>query len=129
MLRFWDFAAALANSIVFRLKGSRESSQPLGNYLWAAAVGTVLVLLGRALAVYPITALFRRSAIATNRLTRHILFSGGLRGALALAAPAALPEHDALMGVAFAVVAFSIFVPGLSVPWPLRAADVEASPS
>jgi monovalent cation:H+ antiporter, CPA1 family len=57
-------------------------------------------------------------------ITRHLLFWGGLRGAyalaLALAAPSSLPEHDALIGAAFAVVAFSIFIQGLTVPRLLR---------
>lgn len=131
MIRFWDFAAFLANSVVFLLIGSREAAQPLGVYLVPAAIGTALVLAGRAIAVYPITQLFRRSALATDRLTQHILFWGGLRGALALAlalaAPSALPEHDALIGVAFAVVAFSIFVQGLTVPVLLRKSDVSRS--
>jgi CPA1 family monovalent cation:H+ antiporter len=128
MIRFWDFAAFLANSVVFLLIGSREAAQPLGIYLVPAAIGTALVLAGRLIAVYPITALFRRTALATSRITQHILFWGGLRGALALAlalaAPAELPEHDALIGVAFAVVAFSIFVQGLTVPRLLRAAAI-----
>lgn len=61
---------------------------------------------------YPITALFARTRSAVDGVTRNILFWGGLRGALALAlaAPRAVPEYSALMGVAFAVVAFSIFV-------------------
>jgi CPA1 family monovalent cation:H+ antiporter len=126
MIRFWDFAAFLANSVVFLLIGSREAAQPLGHYLFPAAIGTALVLAGRVVAVYPITALFSRSALATNRITQHILFWGGLRGALALAlalaAPVNLPEHDALIGVAFAVVAFSIFVQGMTVPALLKAA-------
>ncbi len=126
MLRFWDFAAFLANSVVFLLIGSRTAAEPMGAYLWPAAIGTVVVLLGRAIAVYPITALFARTRLATDWLTRHILFWGGLRGALALAlalaTPAVLPEHDALIGVAFAVVAFSIFVQGLTVPRLLKRA-------
>lgn len=120
IVRFWDFAAFLANSVIFLLIGSREAAQPIGAYLGAAVIGTLLVLFGRAVAVYPITSLFRRSGLAVDRPTQHILFWGGLRGALALAlamaAPAALPERDALIGVAFAVVAFSIFVQGLTVP-------------
>lgn len=127
MVRFWDFAAFLANSIVFLLIGSREASQPLAAYLAPATIGTALVLAGRVAAVYPITALFRRTALATDQLTQHILFWGGLRGALALAlalaTPEALPEHDALIGVAFAVVAFSIFIQGLTVPMLLRRAS------
>lgn len=120
MIRFWDFAAFLANSVVFLLIGSREATESLGMVLLPAAIATGLVLAGRVIAVYPIAALFRRTALATNLITQHILFWGGLRGALglalALAAPAALPEHDELIGVAFAVVAFSIFVQGLTVP-------------
>jgi CPA1 family monovalent cation:H+ antiporter len=45
---------------------------------------------------------------------------GALALALALGAPVSLPEHDALVGVAFAVVAFSIFVQGLTVPFLLK---------
>ena len=125
MIRFWDFAAFLANSVVFLLIGSREAAQPLGVYLLPAAIATTLMLAGRVLAVYPITALFDHTRLAVSRITKHILFWGGLRGALALAlalaTPIELPEHDALIGVAFAVVAFSIFVQGLTVPRLLRA--------
>jgi CPA1 family monovalent cation:H+ antiporter len=39
---------------------------------------------------------------------------------------AGLPEHDALVSTAFAVVAFSIFVQGLTVPRLLRKANVAA---
>ena len=131
MIRFWDFAAFLANSIVFLLIGSREAQQPIGDYLMPALVGTVIVLAGRAVAIYPITRLFARSALAVDRMTQHVLFWGGLRGALALAlalaAPVELAEHDQLIGVAFAVVAFSIFVQGLTVPRLLRRVGQEPS--
>jgi CPA1 family monovalent cation:H+ antiporter len=126
IVRFWNYAAFLANSIIFLLIGSREAEQPLALHLVPAAVATVLVLAGRAVAIYPIANLFRRPPLATNRLTQHILFWGGLRGALALAlalaAPSALPERDALIGVTFTVVAFSIFVQGLTVPKLLKRA-------
>jgi CPA1 family monovalent cation:H+ antiporter len=131
MIRFWDFAAFLANSIIFLLIGSREAAQPIAAYWMPAAIATVLTLAGRAAAIYPITQLFARTPLATDRLTQHILFWGGLRGALglalALAAPAALPERDELIGVAFAVVAFSIFVQGLTVPRLLRRAKASAA--
>jgi len=126
VIRFWDFAAFLANSVVFLLIGSREAVQPITTFLWPAAVGTGAVLVGRAAAIYPIARGFRGRALAVDGLTQHILVWGGLRGALALAlalgAPATLPEHDALVSVAFAVVAFSLFVQGLTVPILLRRA-------
>jgi CPA1 family monovalent cation:H+ antiporter len=66
-------------------------------------------------------------------MTRHLLFWGGLRGALALAlalaAPHNVPEYDALVGAAFAVVAFSIFIQGLTVPWMLRRSGMLANDS
>jgi CPA1 family monovalent cation:H+ antiporter len=55
---------------------------------------------------------------------RHVLVWGGLRGALALALalalPEAVPEQKEIVVVCFAVVAFSIFVQGLTMPWLLR---------
>jgi CPA1 family monovalent cation:H+ antiporter len=103
-----------------------EATQPIATYLLPAAIGIVLVLLGRAAAIYPIAFLFDRTALRLDWITRHILFWGGLRGglamALALAAPAALAEHEELISVAFAVVAFSIFVQGLTMPRLLRKA-------
>jgi CPA1 family monovalent cation:H+ antiporter len=57
---------------------------------------------------------------------QHLLFWGGLRGALALALALALPpevpERDAIVTISFAVVAFSIFAQGLSMKPLLRAA-------
>jgi CPA1 family monovalent cation:H+ antiporter len=48
-----------------------------------------------------------------------VLFWGGLRGALALALalalPRDLPRHDDVVTITFAVVAFSIFVQGLTI--------------
>jgi CPA1 family monovalent cation:H+ antiporter len=126
LVRFWDFAAFLANSVVFLLIGSREAEQSLAAFLWPAAVATGLVLAGRAAAIFPVAGLFARHRAAIDGLTSTILFWGGLRGALALAlalaAPVSLPEHDALVSVAFAVVAFSIFVQGATMPMLLRRA-------
>jgi len=126
LIRFWNFAAFLANSVIFLLIGSREAEQPLGAFVIPAVVAIALVLVGRAAAIYPIAGLFRHTKQATSFMTQHVMFWGGLRGALglalALAAPAALPEHDALVSVAFAVVAFSLFVQGGTMPWLLRRA-------
>jgi CPA1 family monovalent cation:H+ antiporter len=55
---------------------------------------------------------------------QHILFWGGLRGALALALalalPGEMPNHDTIITVTFAVVAFSVFVQGLTITPLLR---------
>jgi CPA1 family monovalent cation:H+ antiporter len=131
-MRLWDFAAFVANSIVFLLIGSRLAVQSFAQGARAAAIGIALVLAGRVIAVYPLTTLFDRSPLALSGRAKATLIWGGLRGALALAlalgVPPNLPERDTLVMVAFAVVAFSIFVQGLTVPW-LLAAEPDDSPA
>jgi CPA1 family monovalent cation:H+ antiporter len=123
LFAFWEYAAFLANSIVFILIGEREAHQPLPLFA-AAGVAVVLVLLGRCFAVYPLCALVAWSRLRINLRYQHVLVWGGLRGALALALALALPdnipERREIVAVAFAVVAFSIFVQGLTMPWLIR---------
>ncbi len=63
VMAFWEYAAFLANSVVFILIGDQEAHQHLTFVAGAAAAAIVLVLAGRALAVYPICALFTRSKL------------------------------------------------------------------
>jgi len=124
VVAFWEYAAFLSNSVVFILIGGHEARQPIDLVAKAAAIAVVVVLLGRAIAVYPICTLFSRSALAIDRRYQHVLVWGGLRGALALALalalPSDVPERQEIIVVAFAVVAFSIFVQGLTMPWLIR---------
>jgi CPA1 family monovalent cation:H+ antiporter len=121
----WEYFAFLANSFVFILIGMNTASQPLRELgSLAAAVAIVLVLAGRALSVYPLAALFARSRWRLPASFQHTLFWGGLRGALALALALAVPpsvaERGAIIVTAFVVVAFSILVQGLTMPWLLK---------
>ena len=78
----------------------------------------VLVTLGRAVAIYPLCALFARTHLKVDPRHQHLLFWGGLRGALALALalslPDDLPHQNAIVVITFAVVAFSVFAQGLT---------------
>jgi CPA1 family monovalent cation:H+ antiporter len=124
VLAFWEYAAFLVNSVVFILIGGHEAHQPLKLYAAAAGIAIAVVLVGRMLAVYPIAALVRRTAFGISPRYQHVLVWGGLRGALALALalalPESVPEQREIVVVCFAVVAFSIFVQGLTMPWLLR---------
>jgi CPA1 family monovalent cation:H+ antiporter len=124
VLAFWEYAAFLANSVVFILIGNHEADQHLTLVAGAAAIAIALVLAGRALAVYPLCILFTRCGRRVDWRYQHILVWGGLRGALALALalalPSNIPERREIIAVAFAVVAFSIFVQGLTMPWLIR---------
>jgi CPA1 family monovalent cation:H+ antiporter len=119
VLGFWEFIAFLANSVLFILIGGREAAVPISQLVETAGVATLLALAGRAAAVYPVAALFRRGALAIPAGFQHVLWWGGLRGALALALALALPasvaERDQIIAACFVVVAFSIFVQGLTM--------------
>lgn len=120
VLSFWDYAAFVVNSLIFILIGLSEAHQDFLVVLGVSGVAIVLVTLGRALAIYPLALLFRSSAtLRVSAAHQHILFWGGLRGALALALslglPAGLPHREQMITVAFAVVAFSIIVQGLTM--------------
>jgi CPA1 family monovalent cation:H+ antiporter len=121
---FWEYAAFLANSLIFLLIGAREAQQHFGAVWRPALVAIALVTLGRAVAIYPFCALFARTRLKIDVRHQHILFWGGLRGALALALalglPQELPNRDEIVAVALAVVAFSVFVQGLTMAPLLR---------
>lgn len=123
---FWDYSAFVANSFIFLLIGIRVAMEDIRTVLLPAIFAILLVTLGRAGAVYPSCALFLRSQQRAPAVYQHLLFWGGLRGALALALALALPAEIPLRGevisVSFAVVGFSIFVQGLSMRPLLRAA-------
>ena len=116
---FWDCVAFVVNSLIFLLIGARVAQQHFGAAWFAVLVAIALVTLGRAVAIYPLCALFGRGELKVPVRHQHVLFWGGLRGALALALalglPQDLPQHDDIVTVSFAVVAFSIFAQGLTM--------------
>ncbi|HEX4800461.1 MAG TPA: cation:proton antiporter [Sphingomicrobium sp.] len=117
----WEYFAFLANSFVFILIGMSVANQPFHRLSSIAAVAAILlVLVGRAVSIYPLAAAFRASRWRIASSFQHTLFWGGLRGALALAlalaVPASVPERNAIILTAFVVVAFSILVQGLTMP-------------
>lgn len=125
VISFWDYAAFVVNSLIFILIGLSEAHQDFMGVLGASLAAVVLVTAGRALAIYPLAALFSRSSnLRVPLKEQHVLFWGGLRGALALALalglPASLPHRDQLVSAAFAVVAFSIVVQGMTMQPLLR---------
>ncbi|HEY3621824.1 MAG TPA: sodium:proton antiporter [Roseiarcus sp.] len=129
VLEFWEFAAFLANSLVFLLIGSAMATIDFAREGFVAlALVIALALLGRAVAVYPVCLAFLRSRWAIPLNQQHLMWWGGLRGALALALalalPADLPRRDDILISAFAVVAFSVIVQGLTAPLALRALRV-----
>jgi CPA1 family monovalent cation:H+ antiporter len=121
---FWEYAAFVANSIVFLLIGMHEAHQNFVSIWLPAGMAIVLVTLGRAVAIYPCCLIFSRSSLRVAMKHQHVLLWGGLRGALALALslglPSDVPQREEIIAISFAVVAFSVFVQGLTIAPLLR---------
>ena len=121
---FWEYAAFVANSLIFLLIGIREAREQFLGVAVPLAIAIVLVTASRAVAVYPLCAVFARSARRIDVRHQHVLFWGGLRGALALALvlglPPDTPRRGEITAVAFGVVAFSVVVQGITMTPLLR---------
>jgi len=121
---YWEYLGFVMNSLIFMGIGILLSHLDLAGILVPALIAILLVTLGRALAVYPCCAVFSRSALYVKGRDQHVLFWGGLRGALplalALGLPPDVPHRNTIVSVTFAVVSFSICVQGLTLTPLLR---------
>src|ERR1035437_9647516 len=103
---FWEYAAFVANSLVFLLIGMHEARQNFVAIWLPAATAIMLVTLGRAVAIYPCCLAFSRSGLRVTAKHQHVLFWGGLRGALALALalglPPQIPKREEIIASRFA---------------------------
>jgi CPA1 family monovalent cation:H+ antiporter len=122
---FWEFAAFLANSVVFLLIGLQTDLISLLNnwriFIWAIAA----VLVSRAVVIYVLSHL----GGSMPRSWRHVLFWGGLRGAIALTLAISLPadlgpERETVIQMTFGVVLFSIIGQGFSMDRLLKRLEV-----
>ena len=121
---FWEYAAFVANAFIFVLIGIRTGQQHFSGIAALVPVAVAITMLARAAAIYPCCLLFAGSRLQVALRHQHILFWGGLRGALALALalglPPSLPHREEIITTAFVIVAFSIFAQGLTMPLFLR---------
>jgi monovalent cation:H+ antiporter, CPA1 family len=116
---FWEYAAFVASSLIFLLIGMNGTKENILQIWETGIVAVLLVIAGRAAAVYLTVMPFARTSSRVSLRHQHVLIWGGLRGALSLALalglPATIPRREEMITVTFAVVAFSVFVQGLTV--------------
>ncbi len=116
---FWEYVGFVINSLVFLLIGIEVHVLSLLQYWQPIVLAILAVLVGRALAVYPLAPLAGLMGQRIPGPWRHVMFWGGIHGgvslALALSLASTFPNHDLILAMTFGVVAFSIVVQGLSV--------------
>jgi CPA1 family monovalent cation:H+ antiporter len=124
LTNFWELAAFLANSVVFLLIGLVINIEVLLANWQAIVLAILAVLLARAVVIYLYG--WRRPEIPNKFV--HVVFWGGLRGAISLALALSitsglhgegthLNEQDAILiqSMAFGVVLFTILVQGMTM--------------
>jgi CPA1 family monovalent cation:H+ antiporter len=124
---FWELLAFIATSIVFLLIGLRVEIRELisGQNLRYVLLAVVAVLFSRMLVVYGLGWLSTRVGHRVPLRYRHILFWGGLRGAISLALVLGLAADQfgaenvgiisQLRLMTFGVVLFTVVVQGMTV--------------
>ncbi len=120
VFNFWEYAAFIANSFVFLLIGLVVDFRLLVENWQAIGWAILAALAARILAIYGFSAFGRE----IQPKWRHILFWGGLRGAITLALALSLPEEGIfaaergrLQAMAFGLVLFTLLVQGFSMDW------------
>jgi CPA1 family monovalent cation:H+ antiporter len=115
VFNFWEYAAFLANSVIFLLIGLTIDITDMVSDLPAIGVAIFAVLVARALGIYGFS-LFSRE-ISTK--WKHVMYWGGLRGAIALALVLTIPSQveqvETLRNMAFGVVLFTLLGQGISM--------------
>lgn len=119
---FWSYNAFIANSLIFLLVGLRGDLEMILDTGPMLLVVFAAMLVSRAVMIYSLTPLvgkISRHSRPINKAYRHLLFWGGLRGAITLALALSLESTFALGGTIIALatgaVLFTILVQGLTM--------------
>lgn len=117
---FWEYAAWLANALIFLMVGMHVDLLALVDSAGLIAVVVVAMLLSRAIVVFGLVPLIGRlpKIETVSRSYQAVMYWGGLRGAIALAIVLSLPEspyRDSLIAVVTGAVLFTLLVQGLTI--------------
>ena len=116
---FWEYAAFVVNSLVFLLIGIQINLGTLEKYAPLILVGIAATVVARVVIVYGLCPLVSTARVPIPGKWMHLLFWGGLRGALcmslALSLPLEYPLREQILVMSFGVVLFTLLVPGLTM--------------
>ncbi len=116
---FGEYAAFLVNSLLFLLIGLQVQVPLLLKHAQLIGLGVLAVFVARLLVVYGICPFVSTDRLPIPDKWRHMMFWGGLRGALVMALapslPLTFPDREAIINMTFGVVLFTLLVPGLTM--------------
>jgi CPA1 family monovalent cation:H+ antiporter len=124
LFNFWEYLAFIANSLVFLLIGLDVNIPQIAANVLPIGVAVGAVIASRVVVVYGLNWLVNRRRPMVPMSYQHVLFWGGLRGAislaLALSLPASLADRELLRVMAFGVVLFTLLGQGTTMQFLLR---------
>lgn len=119
--QFWEYAAFVANGLIFLMVGISVRLGGLVEFLLPIALAIFAVLVARAVTVFGLVPLIGRlpGSDPINVRVQTVMFWGGLRGAVALALvlslPADFPQRELLVALAVGVVLFTLLSGGATM--------------
>ncbi len=114
--QFWEYAAFVANSLIFLLVGMTVEPALVWQFRVPILITIGAALVARVVTVFGLTPLVSRISEPIDWRYRVVLFWGGLRGAVALALVLSLdpsyPQREMLIGMAVGMVLFTLLAGG-----------------
>ena len=125
----WEYAAFVANSLIFLLIGLSMHLTLIGSHVGLVVIAFAVVVAARAVTVYGYGLVARVFHAGPPFSWQHVLVWGGLRGTIALAlvlsVPVGVPGRSTLEVATFGVVLLSLVGQGLTMPWLTRRLGLE----
>jgi CPA1 family monovalent cation:H+ antiporter len=114
---FWELLAYIVTSIVFLLLGLRININDLLQNILPILIAIAAILISRALVVYTVGRISQRFTWKIPRPFSHVMYWGGLRGAISLALALSLngPYAARLQVMTFGVVLFTLLFQGVTI--------------
>jgi len=117
---FWDFMTFIVNSLLFLLIGITLNIVDLISDGFWILIAIAVIVVTRALVVYSTSAILNRFNAKLKQRWQHIMFWGGLRGAIPIALILGVIADGyewstTIAHLVFGVVLFSLVVQGLSL--------------
>lgn len=131
--RFWEYMAFVANALIFLLVGLRIELFELWNAIALIGVVVVAMIVSRVGVVYGLTPVVGRlpGVEPVEMRYQHVMFWGGLRGAIALAIVLSLPDFeqsDLFITLVMGGVLFTLLAQGLTIEPLVRRLGLDQPP-
>ncbi|MFH1173666.1 MAG: Na+/H+ antiporter [archaeon] len=129
IVNFWELMVFVVNSLIFIMLGATIPIQGFFTHITLILAGILVVLVARALSVYPLASMLGMLKEKIPWNWRHVLHWGGLRGSIPIALVLGIqlldiPFKEEITYMTFGVVLFSLVVQGLTMPALLKRLNI-----